>query len=358
MSLKTNIAVIVDKLEPESGMEKAASTLISNLAERDRLSEVLVLRGEAELALRVEGVTFHFLKVKPGIRGRLRARRQLKKRISAMDASTTTIAVGAWAFLTCAYAGGKNLILWEHSLLNWRVIREPGISLLAVLLTLYRRRVAHWVSVGRASAELGRKIVKSSTPVAVIPNPLSASAIKRHELTSEMDGRSLKLVGIGSLIPRKNWELAITAMQWMPPDTSLTIYGQGRSHSRLVKLVNALNLSSRVTLAGHVPGASEHLSPGSVLVHPSWAETYGYAMAEATDLGVPVVAIRMPVMDEYVGELFPGELADPRPEDFARACLMAAKTSYDFVAARQSLEAACSPVAVTDSWLDLIDNVD
>ncbi|MCX8146594.1 MAG: glycosyltransferase, partial [Azovibrio sp.] len=68
--------------------------------------------------------------------------------------------------------------------------------------------------------------------------------------------QKLRLISIGSLIPRKNVKSIITALQGLPATVTLTVVGEGPEQAALARLTQELGLSQRVTFAGNVAPAN------------------------------------------------------------------------------------------------------
>lgn len=125
------------------------------------------------------------------------------------------------------------------------------------------------------------------------------------------------LGGAGRLHPTKNWE---TIIRLLPrrPQWHLAIAGQGADGARLQALVDMLGCADRVHFLGEILPSriGTFLACLDVFVFPSLAETFGLAVVEAAQAGVPVVASRLPVLEEVLrvdGEscaLF-ADVADP-----------------------------------------------
>lgn len=110
-------------------------------------------------------------------------------------------------------------------------------------------------------------------------------------------GRPLRLLAIGSIIPRKGFDILVEALSELSElDWSLTIVG---SHEHapetaraLQRLVDAHGLTNRIDLPGELAGdALQRLFDGAGLfVSSSLYEGYGMALAEALAHGLPIVA--------------------------------------------------------------------
>lgn len=78
--------------------------------------------------------------------------------------------------------------------------------------------------------------------------------------------------------------------------------GQGADEARLRALATSLGVADRVHFLGELPPEriGVFLAALDVFVFPSLAETFGLAAVEAAQAGVPVVANRLPVLEEVL----------------------------------------------------------
>jgi glycosyltransferase involved in cell wall biosynthesis len=86
------------------------------------------------------------------------------------------------------------------------------------------------------------------------------------------------------------------------PGWSLALAGQGPARAELVALAASLGCADRLHLVGELPRAEvgDFLAALDVFVFPSQAETFGLAVVEAAQAGVPTVANDIPVLREVL----------------------------------------------------------
>lgn len=98
-------------------------------------------------------------------------------------------------------------------------------------------------------------------------------------------------VSIGRLIPRKGYEILITAWKQVP-DAKLVIIGSGPLRKRLEKHIASLGLQQQVWLLGSVENTrkGEILRAADLYVSAASHEGFGIVFLEAMDAGLPIVA--------------------------------------------------------------------
>ncbi len=137
-----------------------------------------------------------------------------------------------------------------------------------------------------------------------------------------------RMVSVGRLVPRKGFDIAITALTSLP-DTELVLVGgpdggelaDDPEGGRLLALADALGVRDRLHMLGRVPRTriAPLLRSADVAVCTPWYEPFGMTPLEAMACGVPVVAAAVgglidTVVDGVTGRLIapqaPLELAD------------------------------------------------
>jgi glycosyltransferase involved in cell wall biosynthesis len=106
-------------------------------------------------------------------------------------------------------------------------------------------------------------------------------------------GQDLRIGFLGRLDPKKNLELLIDALPYLPRNVSLHVAGDGPPAYRqsLVSRARFRGVVSRIQWLGFVQGPAKREFLGSidVLAMPSAFEGFGVAAAEAIASGVPVI---------------------------------------------------------------------
>ena len=139
--------------------------------------------------------------------------------------------------------------------------------------------------------------------ITVVPNGVDADRFKamdRHESRRILGlPRSSRVVlSVGSLIPRKGFDLLINAFHRLVeryPDAVLYILGEGPQKAFLKDLIKENELESRVSLVGEVPNnaLARWYSAADVFCLASSREGWANVIMEALACGCPVVATRV-----------------------------------------------------------------
>ncbi len=171
-----------------------------------------------------------------------------------------------------------------------------------------------------------------------------------------------QLVGtVGRLNPMKNMEAVLRVLPRLP-GVHFALAGQGDDRPRLEGLVADLGLGERVHFVGELgpEGVADFLKSLDAFVFPTRAETFGLAGVEAAQAGVPVVANRLPVLQEVLaigGEPCALFVDADDPDDLAAGLarvLGDADLAARLSAAGRRLEAKYSLGAMVDGYARLI----
>ena len=165
---------------------------------------------------------------------------------------------------------------------------------------------------------------------AVIPNGIYVPSTT----LPRPDNDPPRVVGIGSLLPKKNWEQLIRACGQLRRggrSLSLTIFGEGHHRMRLEELCAEWDLDSGSVLPGYVDDLPGRLQQADVLVHPSLTEGLPNAVLEGLAAGLPVVASDLDICRQLGAE---GDFLHLFPVGNDDACRQALARILDDPAAR------------------------
>ena len=145
--------------------------------------------------------------------------------------------------------------------------------------------------------------------------------------------RIFQLIGIGSMVPWKNWHLIPKALNLIPAkirrNISVKIVGPILNNSKSVTYVQHLrdliafyNLNSQISIIGQSTRIEDELATADWLIHPALNEPCGLAVIEALARGIPVLASNQGGPRELITAKATGLLFDPHsPQSLADGIL-------------------------------------
>lgn len=155
----------------------------------------------------------------------------------------------------------------------------------------------------------------------LVSNWLPASAHgEACDLRAELDlPAETRLVGaVGRLHPSKGQDVLISAfLRSAPQDAALVMLGEGPDRAALTKLAAG---DPRVHLLGHRDNVSGFLRNLDLFISPSREETFGLAILEAMQEGLPIIATATEGPSEYLRN-YPVTLVQPGSVDELSAAL-------------------------------------
>ena len=111
-----------------------------------------------------------------------------------------------------------------------------------------------------------------------------------------LDENHRNVVGLGQLIFRKGYDLALAAFakavdDGLPADVRLVLAGDGNAHSQLQQDAETLGIADRVDFPGwfDADGKRKLFASAGALVHPARWEPYGVVVLEAMEAGIAVL---------------------------------------------------------------------
>jgi glycosyltransferase involved in cell wall biosynthesis len=150
------------------------------------------------------------------------------------------------------------------------------------------------------------------------------NGIEKSELIGKETLSATTWIGnLAELHPTKAQDISIEAFSRIAeqfPDTALVFIGEGQYRASLEKMVRGLGLGDRVHFCGHVLNAPQFLSAFDIFLFPSRSEALAYAVLEAGNASLPVVASRVGGIPEIVDDAVTGLLVKKNDVDgFVRA---------------------------------------
>jgi glycosyltransferase involved in cell wall biosynthesis len=115
--------------------------------------------------------------------------------------------------------------------------------------------------------------------------------------------KNIDIIGVGSLIPLKQYDIFIEAIAEIKkrlPDVKAILVGEGPERKNLQKMVAVLNLQSNIILTGELPHPEvlQLMQQSKVLLHPSAYEGFVMVCLEALFAGSDVVSFVRPVKNK------------------------------------------------------------
>lgn len=149
----------------------------------------------------------------------------------------------------------------------------------------------------------------------VIPDPVDVSRVRRlaHEPPEWLPPSDRFVVASGRLEREKGFDTLIHSLAHLAPEQRphLVILGEGSRRAELTGLAQELGIRDLVHLPGHRTNPYPVLLKASAFAFPSRYEGFGLAFVEALALGVPVVASRIPAVEEICSGVNCAVLVDP-----------------------------------------------
>ncbi len=191
-------------------------------------------------------------------------------------------------------AGLAPLLGWRHTKL--RQVLDNAAALIAP--TRFTRDI--YAQMG-LSAEQIQVVAHGIKLPAVMPAPAPRS-------------KGLRIAYVGGIARQKGLDALVTAVNQLPNDVELHIYGDLTAFPQYTRELEHLNEHPGIRFAGRLPHDElwNALAQADVLVVPSlWYETAALVIQEAFAAGVPVVASRLGALQERVQDGVDGRLFTP-----------------------------------------------
>ncbi len=193
---------------------------------------------------------------------------------------------------------GIPYVITEHSS-NFRTQTLPAGA--DKLIGLAGDHAAHRIAVSEARAAAYRPYV--SDRIEIIPNVVDTAFFRPPDIPK--DQATFSFLAVGNLLEEKGFHLLLTAFaaKFRNSDNAvLRIVGSGPERGRLERLGDSLGIKSKVEFLGHMnrEGVRSAMQAASVLVLPSFQETFGVVLIEAMATGIPVISTRCGGPEEIV----------------------------------------------------------
>lgn len=188
---------------------------------------------------------------------------------------------------------------------------------------LYRRADLVICSSIRMRDEMVNDFLVPISCIRILPNPVDEERLRSLALPmTRLPGPGLRFVSLGRLTRQKGFDLLLNMFAKLGiEEARLSILGDGPMRNELVRLADALGISSRVSFLGFDERPWPHVAGADALLLPSRWEGMPNAVLEALACGIPVIATpEAGGVAEIVSETKPGALTVAATgADFIRA---------------------------------------
>lgn len=151
--------------------------------------------------------------------------------------------------------------------------------------------------------------------IVVIPNGIEIRKPKTELRTPSSELRTPVIGTIGNLNFQKGQIYLIEAMPKVLkkyPLATLEIIGEGEERTVLETEIKKLGIEKHVTLFGHKNIIERYMQYWNLFVLPSISETFGIAVLEAMNYGLPVVATKVGGVPDIITHRKNGILVEPK----------------------------------------------
>ncbi|MCB1889287.1 MAG: glycosyltransferase family 4 protein [Rhodocyclaceae bacterium] len=147
--------------------------------------------------------------------------------------------------------------------------------------------------------------------IRVIPNGVSDDFLAIPGRTAP--SADLRLLFVGSLIPRKSPMTTLDALAALPAGTSLRFVGEGPEQGALERAISERGLARRVEILPFQPAETlpDLMAEADILILSSFTEGRPNVVVEAFAAGLPVAASDIPGVRELIGDDERGVLFPP-----------------------------------------------
>lgn len=213
---------------------------------------------------------------------------------------------------------------YTHYILNGKIIKPKAME---QMVKLYCNVCTHIIApVEYVKDELISFGVKK--PISVIPNGVNTSKFKpakNNDLKEKLglsENDKIALC-VARLAKEKSLDFLIKTFAKFSkdhPNVYFVIAGDGPERKNLEKLINSLNVGSRIFLLGFIPyeDISRIYNGADVFIFASQTETEGMIVPEALSSGLPVLAVRDRVFEQFIESGKDGFLVKKDEEEFNR----------------------------------------
>lgn len=208
----------------------------------------------------------------------------------------------------------KQRVYTEHLLTKHYKLESPLHYWVQILFyKQFIKRIDHIYCVSAAVMQFLRESLHvSASKLTIAYNPVPK--LERTHTREQHATRFVRVVSIGNLTYIKNYAKLLHIISKIPAKERIrvTVFGNGPEKNDLISLAAHLGLTKTVNFVGALPHDRllKSLLSADIYVQTSVSESFGYGVAEAMQVGLPVIAFAVGgipelVQDEYSGKLIP-----------------------------------------------------
>jgi N-acetylgalactosamine-N,N'-diacetylbacillosaminyl-diphospho-undecaprenol 4-alpha-N-acetylgalactosaminyltransferase len=296
MGKRKKIVFLINSLT-SGGAERVMTTLLAHsIAEREEFDVVLALLDDvpaayaapAGLRVRQFDCRLSLLRSILAVRTLLREERP--------DVTLSFLVRANIANVLASMERGSPCIISERINNSAHLPRDLGGAAARAMIRLAYPKAARIIAVSSGvERDLRENFAIPGEKIVTIDNPVDIDAIRAQSLAApEIELAAPYIIAAGRLVKPKNFALLIEAYAAAKIPAKLLIIGEGPEREALTRQIDALGLTGRVLLPGHMHNPYPLLRSAQLYVSPSNAEGFPNVLVEAMALGVAVVSANCP----------------------------------------------------------------
>lgn len=254
-------------------------------------------------------------------------------------------------------------IISERVQTSSHIAGSRAAPLLAAITRLSYPRADRVIAVGKGVADdLSERFSVPPAKLSVIGNAIDAARLK--QLAAEPSSVDLPadfFLGMGRLVPNKNFAHLLDAYAMAAPGPELVILGQGPQEVALRDRAKRLGIGERVRFEGFLENPYPVVQRARALVSSSRAEGFPNTLVEAMSLACPVIATDCPTGPAELlsgGDGEPSGILVPMEDRAAMAAAIGAlcddAVQQDYSVRAETRARDFGPEPVVEAYLDLL----
>lgn len=183
------------------------------------------------------------------------------------------------------------------------------------LLRAFRKTNNHFLAISEDTQAYLKTVLPSAmhSRIALLKNAIPLHRFSHPQRAEWIPGSPLRLINVGSFVPKKNQKLAVLVLQELLNlglDAQLILAGDGPLKAEVQEQVRTLGLSEKVFFLGNITDIELQYKEADLYLHTAWEEPFGLVLIEAMASGLSVVALdaggnRELISDGRTGRLLP-----------------------------------------------------